>query len=221
MNCLNCNQEIPDGTKFCPYCGTRQIGNAQQEVNAQKEMNAQSEMNAQPETSAQPEMNAQPEASAQPHTYTPYSQAGQGAPYREPGVNPASSQGGPYAQGGQPYGQGGSYEQSPQGRQAPDSQNTVNAVPYLIAAFISVLCCCLPLGIVGLVYSVKISNMTAAGNTEEARRAAKKAGIWIIAAFAVGILFDILAFVLVFVSEIFDGYYGGIFDVIYSLKNLL
>ena len=25
MKCVNCDQEIPGGTKFCPYCGAKQI----------------------------------------------------------------------------------------------------------------------------------------------------------------------------------------------------
>ena len=24
MNCINCYQEIPDGSKFCPHCGAQQ-----------------------------------------------------------------------------------------------------------------------------------------------------------------------------------------------------
>ena len=24
MNCKNCYQEIPDGSKFCPHCGAKQ-----------------------------------------------------------------------------------------------------------------------------------------------------------------------------------------------------
>ena len=24
MNCIKCYQEIPDGAKFCPYCGAQQ-----------------------------------------------------------------------------------------------------------------------------------------------------------------------------------------------------
>ena len=26
MNCIKCYQEIPDGAKFCPYCGAQQSG---------------------------------------------------------------------------------------------------------------------------------------------------------------------------------------------------
>lgn len=25
MNCIKCYQEIPDGAKFCPYCGARSL----------------------------------------------------------------------------------------------------------------------------------------------------------------------------------------------------
>ena len=102
-----------------------------------------------------------------------------------------------------------------------DREEPVNWVPYLILSIISSLCCCIPLGIVAIIYSAKTSSLLAGGRQDEARKAAKTAKIWIIIAFAAGILLDIIAFIFVFVMGAFDGYYGGIFDIIYSLRNMI
>ena len=67
-------------------------------------------------------------------------------------------------------------------------QKPVNWVPYLILSIISTLCCCLPFGVVGIVFSAKINSAMMAGNLEEAQNNAKMARIWIIVSFAIGIL---------------------------------
>ena len=90
-------------------------------------------------------------------------------------------------------------------------EETVNWVPYLILSIISTLCCCLPLGIAGIVYSAKINSMITEGRPGEAKQAAKTATIWIIAAFAVGLILDVCAFLLVLTAAVTDSYYGGIF----------
>ena len=67
-------------------------------------------------------------------------------------------------------------------------QKPVNWVPYLILSIISTLCCCLPFGVVGIVFSAKINSAMLAGNLEEAQSNAKMARIWIIVSFAIGLL---------------------------------
>ena len=67
-------------------------------------------------------------------------------------------------------------------------QKPVNWVPYLILSIISTLCCCLPFGVVGIVFSAKINSAMMAGNLEEAQNNAKMARIWIIVSFAIGLL---------------------------------
>lgn len=175
MNCINCYQEIPDDTNFCPYCGAKQSGYPAQ--------SGMSPDNQQTYSEGPGEM---------PHPSEAPGQEGEGRTYQAPPVYQ------------QPY-------------QSGVQEKTVNWVPYLILSIISTLCCCLPLGIAGIVYSAKISSMTTAGNTEEARKAAKTATIWIIAAFAVGVVLDICAFLLILTEAVTDGYYGGIFDVIREL----
>ena len=76
-------------------------------------------------------------------------------------------------------------------------QKPVNWVPYLILSIISTLCCCLPFGVVGIVFSAKINSAIMAGNLEEAQNNAKMARIWIIVSFAIGILTWLIYMVLI------------------------
>lgn len=82
----------------------------------------------------------------------------------------------------------------------------VNWVPYLVLAIISTVCCCLPFGIVSIVYAAKINSATSAGNNEEAQKAAKTARIWLIVSFVSGILISVL-YGLVYTAFIGAGYY--------------
>lgn len=131
MNCIKCNQEIPEGSRFCPHCGAEQIVRAEVE-------------HIQPETGAQNNYQS-----------NPYQQ-----PYQQPGEQP------------------------------------VNWVPYLVLSIISTICCCLPFGIVGIVFSAKINTAVNTGNMEEARRYANTARIWIIVAVICGIVSNLIWFVL-------------------------
>ena len=76
-------------------------------------------------------------------------------------------------------------------------QKPVNWVPYLILSIISTLCCCLPFGVVGIVFSAKINSAMMAGNFEEAQNNAKMAKIWIIVSFAIGLLTWLIYMVLI------------------------
>ena len=102
---------------------------------------------------------------------------------------------------GQPnYGQ--NYNQPNYNQQKP-----LNWVPYLVLSIISTVCCCLPFGIVAIVFSAKINSAMAAGNIEEAQHAAKNAKIWIIVAFAVGIIVNIITFMLGMTGFVGEYYY--------------
>lgn len=52
----------------------------------------------------------------------------------------------------------------------------------LVWAILSTLLCCLPLGIVSIVYAAKVDGLSASGNTDAARDAANSAKNWAIAA---------------------------------------
>ncbi|HEU4888531.1 MAG TPA: CD225/dispanin family protein [Thermoanaerobaculia bacterium] len=54
---------------------------------------------------------------------------------------------------------------------------------YLVHSIIATLCCCLPFGIVAMVYSAQVNTKLAAGDEAGARESSKKARTWIIVAF--------------------------------------
>lgn len=282
MNCINCYQEIPDGTNFCPYCGARQSGypapadgfqggrgpgsispesaapadgfqdnpipvntpqeNSQEDISGRKEENGQTEpvcTGTEEQTGEEmisdafqtegqdfqtPDSSApagDPEETSDPRqtqetSETWNDQQDNPQPYSSAGTGGAAGPSGMPGQEGQPYQAPPVYQQP---YQSGIQEKPVNWVPYLILSIISTLCCCLPLGIAGIVYSAKINSMTTAGRTEEAKQAARTATIWIIIAFVVGVILDICAFLLVLTAAVTDSYYGGIFDVIRHLAH--
>lgn len=198
MNCIKCYQEIPDGSEFCPYCGADQTADGvQPEVNAQASDGVQPEANAQA-AGAQQEEAAQAGAPIHQETNTqyqdPYNESGQGA-YNYGN----SSQNNTY----QDSYQNGNYQNTPPYQQ--NQGDTVNWVPYLVLSIISTLCCCIPFGIVAIVFSAKINSAVTAGNIEEAKKAAKTAKIWIIVAVVSGVIATIAY--LIFTSLISAGSY--------------
>ena len=198
MNCIKCYQEIPEGSKFCPYCGAEQTS-----------MPDAGNVNEQPESTVQPEVNAQaaePQQEETVQTSTPvqqetntqhqdsYNTGDQGAyNYGSNSQNdtyPNNYQNNTYQNG---Y-QNGDYQNMPSYQQ--NQGDSVNWVPYLVLSIISTLCCCIPFGIVAIVFSAKINSAVTAGNIEEAKKAAKTAKIWIIAAVAAGLLASIAYLVI-------------------------
>ena len=176
MNCIKCYQEIPDGAKFCPYCGAQQsdtsatdpvraeetvtepVQAAQTEevptepVQAAQTEEALTEPVQPTQTEEAPTEPIQPEAASTDHVY-------QEAPAQE---TYTSAQNNPYYGTGQTYsdqtsdqqyggnqGQTSYQNQMPYQNQAP--QTPINWVPYLVISIICTLCCCLPFGIVGIV----------------------------------------------------------------------
>ena len=58
----------------------------------------------------------------------------------------------------------------------------------LVWGILTTICCCLPFGIVSIVYAAKVDSLYYAGRYEEARTAARKAGTWAVVAAIVGFL---------------------------------
>ena len=58
----------------------------------------------------------------------------------------------------------------------------------LVWAIISTLLCCLPAGIVGIIYALKVQNKYQQGDIEGAKRASETGAWWCIAAIVLGIL---------------------------------
>lgn len=225
MRCMNCYQEIPDSCKFCPNCGAKQPVQKMEPVSQVKEETTdnitedtaevqqptekvQSEEDVLPEEKVQPEEDVQPTEPTQPedvegsYQNDPYKSVNQeqNTSYGEPN-NYEYGQG--YGQQNQNYTQQApNYGQQNQGYYQQNNfngmpQKPVNWVPYLILSIISTLCCCLPFGVVGIVFSAKINSAMLAGNLEEAQNNAKMARIWIIVSFAIGILTWLIYMVLI------------------------
>jgi len=68
---------------------------------------------------------------------------------------------------------------------------------YLALAIVSTILCCLPTGIVSIVYATKVNSAYADGNYEEANRASKNAKTWGIVSIAIA-FFGWIIYVLFF-----------------------
>jgi len=225
MRCMNCYQEIPDSCKFCPNCGAKQpvqkmepVSQVKEETTdnitedtaevqqptekVQSEEEVLSAEKVQPEEDVQPTEPTQPEDVEGSYQNDPYKSVNQeqNTSYGEPN-NYEYGQG--YGQQNQNYTQQApNYGQQNQGYYQQNDfngmpQEPVNWVPYLILSIISTLCCCLPFGVVGIVFSAKINSAMLAGNLEEAQNNAKMARIWIIVSFAIGLLTWLIYMVLI------------------------
>lgn len=225
MRCMNCYQEIPDSCKFCPNCGAKQPVQKMEPVSQVKEETTdnitedtaevqqptekvQSEEDVLPEEKVQPEEDVQP---TEPTQSADVAGSYQNDPYKSVNQEQNTSYGEP---NNYEYGQGYGQQNQNYTQQAPNygqqnkgyyqqnnfngmPQKPVNWVPYLILSIISTLCCCLPFGVVGIVFSAKINSAMLAGNLEEAQNNAKMARIWIIVSFAIGLLTWLIYMVLI------------------------
>ena len=227
MRCMNCYQEIPDSCKFCPNCGAKQPVQKMEPVSQVKEETTDNitEDTAevqQPTEKVQPEEDVQPTEPTQPEDVEG---SYQNDPYKSVNQEQNTSYGEPnnyeYGQGGDQQNQNYNQQNQNYTQQAPNygqqnqgyyqqnnfngmPQKPVNWVPYLILSIISTLCCCLPFGVVGIVFSAKINSAMLAGNLEEAQNNAKMARIWIIVSFAIGLLTWLIYMVLI-VTEAVSG----------------
>lgn len=73
---------------------------------------------------------------------------------------------------------------------------------HMVWAILSTLFCCLPFGIVSIVFAAKVDGLQAAGNIAGAQEASNKAKLWAWVAFGSGLVAGLLWFVLVGLSTI-------------------
>lgn len=75
----------------------------------------------------------------------------------------------------------------------PPIQGAPIKVPnYLVHAILCTLCCCLPFGIVGIVYAAKVDGLANTGNTAAALEASGKAKMWCWIGLGVGLVVNII-----------------------------
>lgn len=98
----------------------------------------------------------------------------------------------------------------PSPRNAPQTIGAGATVPnYLVQSILVTLCCCVPLGIVAIVYSAQVNGKLAAGDIAGAQEAAKKAKMWGWIAFGSGILVGLIWGVLQFLVAAASGMSGS------------
>jgi len=104
-----------------------------------------------------------------------------------------------------------SQQNSNEGNARPRSNNAVGSAPryhhggqpahpplpdnYLVWAIVVTILCCLPTGIVSIVYASKVNSLHKNGQYQEAKEAAESAKKWIQGSVALGVGIGILAFV--------------------------
>jgi hypothetical protein len=86
-----------------------------------------------------------------------------------------------------------SSSQRPAGFGAPPP---VESIPnYLVQSILVTLCCCLPFGIVAIIFASQVNSKLAAGDVAGAREASANARKWCWIAFGVGIVIGILSMI--------------------------
>lgn len=185
MRCMNCYQEIPDSCKFCPNCGAKQPVQKMEPVSQVKEETTDNITEDTAEVQ-QPTEKVQSEEDVLPEEKVQLEEDVQPTEPTQPADVAGSYQNDPYKSVNQEQNNFNGMPQEP-----------VNWVPYLILSIISTLCCCLPFGVVGIVFSAKINSAMLARNLEEAQNNAKMARIWIIVSFAIGLLTWLIYMVLI------------------------
>jgi hypothetical protein len=129
-----------------------------------------------------------PPEGGQPSDATPSAQPPL-PPYNPPGAYPP-----PPGQFGPPPGQyapPGYQPQRPTGPQPPT---------YLVGAILATLFCCLPAGVVSIVYAAQVSSKWSVGDYLGAQSASKNARTWMIVSIAVGLV-GVLLWIVVAVAS--------------------
>jgi hypothetical protein len=76
---------------------------------------------------------------------------------------------------------------------------------YLVQAILCTLCCCLPLGIVAIVYAAQVNGKLQAGDFAGAQAASKNAKLWCWIAFGLGLLSNAVIIAIEFAAGVMQG----------------
>ena len=191
MKCKFCGNDLPEESKFCPSCGASVEPEEKQE---------QSEQLAE----------AKQQENQNPYEYgVPGTDNGSGAQDRITRTHTSmEAQDRITRTRTSMEGQNTSADYNANNGTYGQPQKPINGTTYLIFAIISTLLCCLPLGIVAIVYACKINSLQRSGDYAGAQNAAKKAKMFTIigtvAALVVSIFYIIFAVVIGIGSSDFD-----------------
>lgn len=98
---------------------------------------------------------------------------------------------------------------------APGVISSQSSVPqgqipnYLVPAILTTICCCLPFGVVAIIYAAQVNGKAAAGDYNGAMEFSKNAKLWSWISFGIGLVFSILSAVVMFIGYISKGSMGG------------
>jgi hypothetical protein len=73
---------------------------------------------------------------------------------------------------------------------------------WLVESVLATLLCCLPLGIVGIVYAAKVNGLYQNGDVIGAQRASEQAKTWVLWSFGVGLFFVLIGLAFEFLGEL-------------------
>jgi NADH:ubiquinone oxidoreductase subunit 3 (subunit A) len=95
-----------------------------------------------------------------------------------------------------------------------ESSDSLNQPPqnYLVFAILATVCCCLPFGIPAIIFASQVNTQYAAGNYNAALEASKKAKMWSLIAFSLGVMMNILLvlyYILMFILAAASSQGGG------------
>ncbi len=76
---------------------------------------------------------------------------------------------------------------------------------YLWQSIVVTMCCCMPFGIVAIIYAAKVDGLVAMGNFVGAEAASKSAKLWFYLALGIGLLIGVPYIVLVFIGAVAGG----------------
>ncbi|MGM9694189.1 MAG: CD225/dispanin family protein [Alloprevotella sp.] len=81
---------------------------------------------------------------------------------------------------------------NPQQPPCPENYQPARPDNYLVVAILTTLCCCMPLGVVSIVYAAKVDGLYRGGLYQEAEDAAAQARKWAIISAVVGVTVQVL-----------------------------
>lgn len=216
MKCKFCGNDLPEESKFCPSCGAPVEPEEKQEQSEQSAEAKQQENQNPYEYGVPGTDNGSGAQNENPYQYGSAGQDNEN-PYQYGSTGQNNENPYQYGSAGQnnenPYqygstGQNTSADYNANNGTYGQPQKPINGTTYLIFAIISTLLCCLPLGIVAIVYASKINSLQRSGDYAGAQNAAKKAKMFTIigtvAALVVSIFYIIFAIVIGIGSSDFD-----------------
>ena len=79
------------------------------------------------------------------------------------------------------------------GRRVPRFATAAKIPNYLVQSILVTFCCCLPFGIVAVVYSAQVNGKAASGDIAGAQAASRSAKMWGWVAFITGVVLNLIA----------------------------